>query len=108
MDHRDVFLGWSMVVVGIVAFFALLPVGSSAYAFTFAKKDFNYKFDKKRLPICLYLTVALAIVSFVYSYVLVRVFSQALAGCLAMTFLGTLGFLEGIGYVPEKGHLKRK
>jgi hypothetical protein len=93
MQNAQQILDFTTVMVAAVSVIAMSRAGFSAYGASFSNRKFDYNFDKNRLPKGIYLTVALAILSFIYSLVVAREVAVAIVYGAIMTFFGGLGII---------------
>ena len=101
MQNAPHILGYSLIAIAGIATIAVYGRGISGYGATFGNREFKYRFDKSRLPVSIFAVVVLAISSFVYSLLIARQVDVALLFTLVSTFVGGLGCIIVIAYVPR-------
>lgn len=98
MNNAQQILAYSILTVTAIAAIAVYTRTISAAGATLGDRKFKYKFNRARLPLCAYLIVALAIISFVYCLVIAQEVSTAVVCATIMTFFGGLGIILRVGY----------
>lgn len=95
-------LDFSTLGVILAVLVATYKVGLSAYGNTLSSREFNYRFDKTKLPICGRAIVVLVIFSYSYCLLVAKQADVAAVYSLIMTFFGSIGILLRIAYVPKR------
>jgi len=101
MHNAEQILDWSTIAVTAISLLAMSNVALSSYGATLGTSKFKYRFDKARIPACIYATIALAVLSFSYSLLIGGQVDAAIVYGLLMSFPGTIAILLRIGYVPK-------
>jgi len=101
MENAQEILAISFVVFLAMTVLATHIPGSIGLAAILGKAEFNYRFDRTRIPLCIGAVVSLVLLSFVYGFVIARDLVLAFQFCLGVSFFGTIGFITGICYVRE-------
>ena len=101
MENAQQILVYSFALVAVVVAVLVFKITFSAYGSIMGDSRFKYRFDKARLPACLFTIIALAVLSLCFGFVVSRDIGLAAEFCVGVTISGGIGSMLKICYVPK-------
>ncbi len=102
MHNTDKILGYLSSIIIIVSFVIFsFRGGLSALASLFADREYNYEFDKERLPICFAMLTCLAFFTFLLGAIISENLESAALFCFMNTVFAGMCLSASICYVPK-------
>lgn len=95
-------LGWSAIAIMFIAFIAIFSRGMSSLGAIFGDREFQFEFDKSRLPLCSGIITAITVLSFIYSYIVIPQIGLAIQFGLSIGVFGGIACIIAVAYVPKR------
>jgi hypothetical protein len=102
MQNAERILGFSFLVILFIVVISMSARGFASYRATLGNSEFNYRFDRSRIGLCLLAVGVSALLSFGYGLLVAKELRLAAGFSLLTTSVVAIGCLTNICYVPKK------